>query len=64
MVCAVDELAGGYDVHVPRGQRDHGVRLEVHEVQGDLRDLTDGAVTHEVRVRRGVEDVGLVVHRP
>lgn len=60
---AVDELAGCDDVHLARGKGDEGVGLEVHEVKRDLRDLADGAVAHEVRVRGRVEDVGLVVDR-
>ena len=63
VVCAVDELAGRNDVHLPRGQSTEGVGLEVHEVERDLRDLADGAVAHEVRVRGRVQNVGLVVDR-
>ena len=55
-------LQGGDDVHFARRQGDEGVRFEVHEVEGDLRDLADGSVAHEVRVRGRVEDVGLVIH--
>lgn len=60
---AVDELAGCDDVHLACGKGDQGVGLEVDEVERDLRDLADGAIAHEVRVRGRVEDVGLVVHR-
>lgn len=61
MVGAVDELAGRDDVHLARGEGDERVGLEIHKVEGDLRDLGDGAVPHQVRVRRGVQDVGLAV---
>lgn len=62
-MCAVDELAGCDDVHLARGKGDQGVSLEVHEVKRDLRDLADGAIAHEVRIRGRVQNVGLVVHR-
>lgn len=62
MVRPVDEFAGSYDVHVPCGQGDEWVGFEIHKVEGDLRDLGNGAVPHQVRVRRGVQYVGLTVH--
>lgn len=63
IVGAVDELAGRDDVHLSRGEGDERVGLEIYKVEGDLRDLGDGAVPHQVRVRRGVQDVGLAVDR-
>lgn len=50
IVGAVDELAGRDDVHLASGQGDERVGLEIHKVEGDLRDLGDGAVPHQVRV--------------
>lgn len=63
IVGAVDELAGRDDVHLTRGESDERVGLEIHKVKGDLRDLGDGTVPHQVRVRSGVQDVGLTVDR-
>lgn len=62
MVGPVDEFAGSYDVHLSAGQGDQGVRFEIHKIEGDLRDFGNGAVPHEVRVRCGVQYVGLTVY--
>lgn len=61
VVRPVNQLAGSDDVHVPRRQGDEWVGFEIHEVESDLRDLGDGSVAHQVRVRCGVQDVGLAV---
>lgn len=59
---AVDEFAGCDDVHFSGREGDERVRFKVHKVERDLRDLADGAVPHEIRVRGRVQDAGLVVH--
>lgn len=61
-MCTVNEFAGSYDVHLTSGQCNEWVGLEIHKVESDLGDFGDGAVPHEVRVRRGVQYVGLTVH--
>lgn len=63
MVCPVDEFAGSYDVHLPAGQGNEWVWFEIHKVEGDVRDFGNGAVPHEVRVRRGVQYVRFAVNR-
>lgn len=62
MVGPVDEFAGSDDVHLPGGQGDEWVRFEIHKVECNLRDFRNGPVAHEVRVRRGVQYVGLTVY--
>lgn len=51
VVRAVDEFTGCDDVHLSAWEGDERVRFKIHKVECDLRDFTDGAVTHEVRVR-------------
>lgn len=62
MVRPVNEFAGSYDVHLASGQRDEWVGFEIHKVEGNLRDFGDGAVPHEVWVRRGVQYVGFTIY--
>lgn len=62
VVSPVNELAGGYDVHLSRGQGDEGVRFEIHKVEGDLGDFGYRTVPHEVRVRSGVQYVRLAIY--
>lgn len=62
VVCPVNEFAGCYDVHLPRGQSNEWVRFEIHKIECDLRDFGNGAVPHEVRVWRGVQYVQLAVY--
>lgn len=38
------------DLPVAGGRSQEGVALEVHKVEGDLGNLANGAVAHEVRI--------------
>ncbi len=62
VVRAVDEFAGCDDVHFSSREADERVRFKVHKVERDLWDFPDGAVTHQIRIRGRVQDVGFVVH--
>lgn len=61
-MCAVNELAGSDDIHFSGRESNKRVGFKVHKVEGDLGNLADGAIAHEVRVRGRVKHVGFVVH--
>lgn len=52
------DLAGGEDLDLSRGG---GAQAVGGEGESHLRDATEGAMPHEVRVRRGVQQARLQV---